>query len=53
MDYKDFTTYLKQFPDKNGYFGEFGGVSLRTAFQIVWQLPNLFETGGFKPYRRS
>ena len=28
MDYKDFTTYLKQFPDKNGYFGEFGGAFL-------------------------
>ena len=23
--YKDFDNYLKNFPDKNGYFGEFGG----------------------------
>lgn len=25
MNYRDFDTYLKKFPDKNGYFGEYGG----------------------------
>ena len=24
-NYRDFDTYLKHFPDKNGYFGEYGG----------------------------
>lgn len=24
-NYRDFDTYLKDFPDKNGYFGEYGG----------------------------
>lgn len=25
MNYRDLDTYLKKFPDKNGYFGEYGG----------------------------
>ena len=25
MNYRDFDTYLKKFPDKNGYYGEYGG----------------------------
>ena len=25
MNYRDFDTYLKKLPDKNGYFGEYGG----------------------------
>lgn len=25
MNYRDFDTYLKKFPDKKGYFGEYGG----------------------------
>ena len=25
---KDFLTYLKKFPDENGYFGRFGGAYL-------------------------
>lgn len=28
MHTKDFLTYLKQFPDENGYFGKFGGAYL-------------------------
>ena len=23
--YKDFDNYLKEFPDENGYFGQYGG----------------------------
>ena len=32
MNYRDFDTYLKKFPDKNGYFGEYGGQFLPPEF---------------------
>ena len=28
MTYRDFDTYLKNYPDENGYFGEYGGAFL-------------------------
>ena len=37
--YRDFDNYLKEYPDKNGYFGQYGGAflppQLQTAFEEI------------------
>ena len=37
MTYKDFTNYVKQYPDENGRFGEYGGAYLPPQLVPVFQ----------------
>jgi hypothetical protein len=34
MTYKDFTNYVKLYPDENGRFGEYGGAFLLSLIHI-------------------
>ena len=40
----EFNTYLKNYPDKNGYFGKYGGAYVSPELQAAMN-----EINGFKP----
>ena len=37
MTYKDFTNYVKLYPDENGRFGEYGGAYLPPQLEPVFK----------------